>query len=333
MTDSSSGGISPSGGFRPRKYASRKAIPHRPHRPPRRPFWNGIISGRRDETPQKNPDSSNEAPSDARSDSRKRRFRAKNPDPDRIVARRRSIVAHPRAIAAHPWSIAAHRQDIVARRWSIVAHPWNIAARPQSIVAHPRSIVARRRGILARPPGGTGRNRPVPSWRRDPREWLALGTRLAARLSRHTIVLPQGGSPMKRFGILACACCLGSGGCTWVALAAGNAYHMTIERAVAARVERTFLVRDAHTKQGVPDARVTVINNFDWKDDWRSEAMTDENGRATFKITKEYRATLRAQVEAVGYIDQGRIVLEDKLGDEPIVIEIEPEKILYREEK
>ena len=78
---------------------------------------------------------------------------------------------------------------------------------------------------------------------------------------------------------------------------------------------------------------MTVINNFDWKDDWRSEAMTDENGRATFKITKEYRATLRAQVEAVGYIDQGRIVLEDKLGDEPIVIEIEPEKILYREEK
>lgn len=90
-------------------------------------------------------------------------------------------------------------------------------------------------------------------------------------------------------------------GCQLAALAVGNAGHMTIGRATAAREVKRFRVLDAATGLPVVGARVVMVHDFDWSDDWSMTATTDAEGVATFRLARAYLHLLEGSVSAAGY--------------------------------
>ena len=111
---------------------------------------------------------------------------------------------------------------------------------------------------------------------------------------------------MRQVFALMCAALAGSsGGCSWLffaQVAAGNAYHQTVEQATAARVARRFRVLDAETGRPVAGARVVAVHNFDWMDDWSVEGAAGADGVATLKLARDYLHLLHVHVSAPGYL-------------------------------
>jgi hypothetical protein len=127
--------------------------------------------------------------------------------------------------------------------------------------------------------------------------------------------------PPKWLKVAACLCCFQSGGCMMMALGIGNAFHMTAERTFTPRVERVFCVRDGDTGEAVPNARLTIVHNFDWMDDWESSKVTGQDGCAKFGLATQYKHLLYASVQANGYYYRDFIRFDPD--DEPIGITID----------
>jgi hypothetical protein len=121
---------------------------------------------------------------------------------------------------------------------------------------------------------------------------------------------------------------LPSTGCTWLALGVNNAHHMSVERRTTPRIEKRFRVLDAETGAPVAGARLTIVHNFDWMDDWQMEGSTDAEGIATFRLAKEYLHLLGGYAGAKGYLTRDGLHFSDgartpgtgSLADDPVDI-------------
>ena len=95
---------------------------------------------------------------------------------------------------------------------------------------------------------------------------------------------------------------LASGGCTMAMLGVGNAYHMTVERALTPKVEKRFRVLDAETHAPVPGATVTIVHDFDWQDDWEVRGRTGDDGVVTLKLAEDALHLVNGDAAANGYL-------------------------------
>jgi hypothetical protein len=110
-------------------------------------------------------------------------------------------------------------------------------------------------------------------------------------------------------------CLTPGGGWQMVVIQANNAWHMTVERATTPRVARRFRVLDAETREPVAGARLVVVHNFDWMDDWEMNGTTDAAGVATFQLARDYLHLLHAHVGAEGYLTRTHLMFGANGGD------------------
>jgi hypothetical protein len=112
-------------------------------------------------------------------------------------------------------------------------------------------------------------------------------------------------SPVLALSLLLCLA--PAGGCQMPMLVAGNAYHMTAERATAPRIAKQFRVLDAETRQPVAGAWLVVVHNFDWMDDWTMSGTADAAGVAKFQLASDYLHLLQVNAGADGYLTRDNL--------------------------
>ncbi len=107
--------------------------------------------------------------------------------------------------------------------------------------------------------------------------------------------------------------CVTCGGCTlftMLGLGLNNASHMTVDRALAEKVDIRFRILDAESRLPVANPTVSVVHNFDWKDDWVATATAGEDGITTVRTAEDPSF---AKVGAPGYLTRGPLYFSEKL--------------------